>query len=441
MLSVSVPTSATPLATGAEIPMDVQRDEEVETAGAMEISTPTLDELASEVANSATPTPIPIYSKIVSSPTPTPIPIYSMVLSVPQVPPSPTPIPTITNCNAIFHNHVIISYEFGQDRHPSLAAQQEALEQSTMSTQAPVSIPTVAPTPPFKVHLDPADMDFLKIKSEECKARQKNTLLSEGQSNPYVKIIAALEQALREGSATPLIKPLQTQLQAHRERRMVVRIQRTDVIVPPRHSSSLSPTPSAGSPAMATLSSPVHWTVPHSVLVSSPVPALRGQTQQAPLAGSPPVLSLQLETAEGDPFAQEIRTMSTSTVVATPESMSREHRKEPMEVTFQLEVKETKRRGRPRKEQKISGRSQHEDDLPTRRRDDSDSTGEGEGKANDGKSRPGNGNGTGKHGSDREPSKTGTSRALIPKGQNSCSNAMARKAPTVKSVARRVSPF
>ena len=104
-------------------------------------------------------------------------------------------------------------------------------------------------------------------------------------------------------------------------------------------------------------------------------------------------------------------------------------------------MKETKRRDRPRKDQKKSGRSHHEEDLPTRRRDDSDSTDEGEGKANDGKSRPGNGNGTGKHGSDREPSKTGTSRALIPKGQNSCSNAMARKAPTGKSVARRVRPI
>ena len=87
---------------------------------------------------------------------------------------------------------------------------------------------------------------------------------------------------------------------------------------------------------MARLSSTVNSTVPLSVLVCSPVPALRVHTQQAQLAGSPEVLSLQLETAEGDPFMQEIRTMSTSTVAATPETMSREHRKEPSEVTIPL---------------------------------------------------------------------------------------------------------
>ena len=133
--------------------MEVQGEEEVETDVAMEISTPTLEELASVLA---------------SSPTGAAIPIYSMVLSIPQVPPSPTPIQTITNCNASFPNPPIIRYALGQGLHPSLPAQQEALVQSTMSAHAPISSPIVAPTP-FSVHLDHADMDFLKKKSEECK--------------------------------------------------------------------------------------------------------------------------------------------------------------------------------------------------------------------------------------------------------------------------------
>ena len=65
------------------------------------------------------------------------------------------------------------------------------------------------------------------------------------------------------------------------------------------------------------------------------------------------------QTAEGDPFALEMRIMSISTEAETTETMSREHRKEPSEVTIPFELKETKIRGRPRKEQKISGRSHH----------------------------------------------------------------------------------
>ena len=90
--AASANTRATPLAKNVPTPMEVQGEEEVETEVAMEISTPTLEELASAVPSSATPATITIYSTIVSSPTPTPIPIYSKVLSVHQVPPSPTPI-------------------------------------------------------------------------------------------------------------------------------------------------------------------------------------------------------------------------------------------------------------------------------------------------------------------------------------------------------------
>ena len=47
------------------------------------------------------------------------------------------------------------------------------------------------------------------------------------------------------------------------------------------------------------------------------------------------------------------------------------------EAAIPLEVKEPKRPGRPRQEQKKSRRSQEEKDLPTRRRDNNDSDGEG----------------------------------------------------------------
>ena len=70
------------------------------------------------------------------------------------------------------------------------------------------------------IHLDPADMDFLKRKSDECKGTQNNAPLSEAQVDPYIKIVVVLEQALREGSATVLTKSPRTQLQADRERRM-----------------------------------------------------------------------------------------------------------------------------------------------------------------------------------------------------------------------------
>ena len=178
-------------------------------------------------------------------------------------------------------------------------------------------------------------------------------------------------------------------------------------------------------------------------------PTLSVQSPQAPPIGSPGALPFQLDVTEDYQFAQEMRTMSRVSVATaasvtaaalTTETMSQEPSKQPSEATIPLEAKEPKSRGRPRKEQKKSGRRHEEKDLPTRRRDDSDSNGEGEGKAKDSKwIGSGNGNGTGKHGSDRESTKGGTTRSGIPKGQHSCSNAMAPKPQTVKSVLRRVS--
>ena len=65
-------------------------------------------------------------------------------------------------------------------------------------------------------------MEFLNKKVEDCKGRQGNVLLEEGKVNPYIKIMAALEQSLREGTGTALTKPLRTQLQADREKRLSV---------------------------------------------------------------------------------------------------------------------------------------------------------------------------------------------------------------------------
>ena len=66
-----------------------------------------------------------------------------------------------------------------------------------MIVPAPISSSIVALTPPFDVHLDSADMVFMKKKLVKCNERQKNALLSEAQVDPYSKIVAVLEQTLR----------------------------------------------------------------------------------------------------------------------------------------------------------------------------------------------------------------------------------------------------
>ena len=159
--------------------------------------------------------------------------------------------------------------------------------------------------------------------------------------------------------------------------------------------------------------------------------------------GSPRALALQLEVMEDDPFAHELRSTSTVSVPTTARATAEtsEPGKQASETTIPLEAKEPKRRGRQRKGQKKSGRSRREEDLPTQRRDDSDSNGEGDGKANDGKrSGSRNGNRKEKQGSDREPIKAGTSTSRSPKGQHSCTKAKGRKQPKVKSVLGRIRP-
>ena len=87
-----------------------------------------------------------------------------------------------------------------------------------MSAQAPISCQFVAPINPFKIHLYPAEMDFLKKKLGDSQKRQKNILLEARQPNPNSTIVEALDRALHQGSAMALTKPLQMQLQADPER-------------------------------------------------------------------------------------------------------------------------------------------------------------------------------------------------------------------------------
>ena len=115
----------------------------MESGEVVEVSRPTLDELAMALACPPTPTPMSIYSTTVSVPTPTPIPttpsslmptpiliysavvtaptpiysspIYSLVPSFPQVPLPPTPINT--QCNGVFPNPAIVNSGFGQGSH------------------------------------------------------------------------------------------------------------------------------------------------------------------------------------------------------------------------------------------------------------------------------------------------------------------------------------
>ena len=80
-------------------------------------------------------------------------------------------------------------------------------------------------------------------------------------------------------------------------------------------------------------------------------PTLRVQSLQALSIGSPGALSLQLEAAEDDLFAYEMRSTSPVSFVTTADAtVTSEPEKETSEVTIPQEVKEPKRRARPRKE-------------------------------------------------------------------------------------------
>ena len=157
-----------------------------------------------------------------------------------------------------------------------------------------------------------------------------------------------------------------------------------------------------------------------------------------------------MDAVENGPFLEKVRSTSklrlgpaSSAIAARAETtQSREPDREPSEATIPLEAKEAKRRGRPKKQEKPSGDSNHEKNESRRRRDECDSDGEGNGetrKCHRVGSRQGNGRG--KHGSDCEPTKSSTTRACSPKGQHSCAVAMGHKLLTVKSVVRSGEPI
>ena len=383
-----------------------------------------------------------------SYPTPTPTSLYSMVVSSTHAPPVPTPtLSTIINSNAIFSNPRILLYALSQEPRSFSTAPQAALGQSTMSAQTHIASPIIAPSPAFNTHLYLADMEFLKQKLTDCQERQKNTLLSEGQSNHYIKIVATLEQALREGSAIELTKPMQTQLQTDPDRRTSSTTRRKEVVVSSRLLNLLSTTASAGSTVLATVPSTVPSTNPINVFISPPLPTLSAQSSEALPTGSPGALALQLETAEDDQFANEMRSTSSVGMITTGSAtagVKSEPSKQTSEMTIPLEAKEVKRRGRPRKDQKEYGGSNQEKDSATRCRDDRSYIGEGEGNGKaDSAKRSGSRNGNRKqtHGRDREPTQAGTSRSRSPKGQHSCTSAIGRKPPMVKSFVRRGEPL
>ena len=217
----------------------------------------------------------------------------------------PIPSTLVPICDAITDT---LRYALGQGPHQALLTKQTTLVQSMMSAQVQISSSMVNPSPPFNVHHDSADVVFLKKKAEECKEKQKNPLLGEGQTNPYIKIVAALEQSLREGTGNALTKPLRTLLLAVRERRLSGG---TRKVIVPKSLGLLSPTPSAGSPMIVRVPSTVPSTISFDVVASSPVLTPSVQSPQAMLTGSPGVVPIQLDATEDDPFAQEVRSTST----------------------------------------------------------------------------------------------------------------------------------
>ena len=114
-----------------------------------------------------------------------------------------------------------LRYAMPQGPHPA-TLQQSALGESTKSIQVPFSIPVPSPPPIFHTHMDGADMEFLQKKLGECKGRRENPLFSAVRPNPYIKIVAVLEQSPRDGSGAARTEPLLKQVQTDREKRLIV---------------------------------------------------------------------------------------------------------------------------------------------------------------------------------------------------------------------------
>ena len=205
----------------------------------MEVSVPTPEELATEVASTPTPTPDHTYSTMACPSMPNLATIYSTTTTTSPVPSNLVPI-----CDAMTD---ILRYALHQGPHTALLMQQPSLVQLMISVQGSISTPMVSTTPSFDVHLELADEEFLKRKTGECKEKQKNVLFSEGKVNPYIKIVAAFEQSLRESTGTALTQPLRTQLQADRDKPLSPV---TRKVMVPKFLGLLSPTLEQGVPQL-----------------------------------------------------------------------------------------------------------------------------------------------------------------------------------------------
>ena len=131
--------------------------------------------------------------------------------------------------------------------------------------------------------------------------------------NPNTKILAVLKQSQSEGTGTGLTEPLMKNLRVDREKRVSAG---TRNVILPKFLRMPSSTPIAGSPPITTVSSTVSSTTSINVVVSPALPTPSVQSPQSLHAGSPEVLSLQLDAAEVDPFLEDVRSPSTLSVVA-----------------------------------------------------------------------------------------------------------------------------
>ena len=169
--STSANVSVAPLEIAAQLAEEIeQQEQEAEVGDEAEVSVPTPEELAMAVVTTPTPTSDHTYSTTVSLPTPTPkaptvsssaptqIPIYSTLTTTSPI--AATIVPIYDAITDIFR------YALWQGPHPAMLTQQSALVQSMTSVQSPISSPMVSPHPPFNVHLELADMEFLRKKAE-----------------------------------------------------------------------------------------------------------------------------------------------------------------------------------------------------------------------------------------------------------------------------------
>ena len=86
-----------------------------------------------------------------------------------------------------------------------------------MSAQTHFSHPMETPTSTIDIDLELEDVDFVKMQLLECREKLNNPLFREAKVNPYVKILAVIQEALHVHSAATLTGQLRKQLEAKRD--------------------------------------------------------------------------------------------------------------------------------------------------------------------------------------------------------------------------------